>query len=244
MGVMLGMYDLAGLLNTLMPNSSDWPSTVGARRATDSNLLELVRLVRSSTSFWTVLNMRRNLRDQILETQNRSVACYSVLCTVAGDARSWGVSRGLTMGQRNDTGPLCARNASAATWALDQRGWGFSGASTRLGTWSLHLVLRRRCTINAFLWEWSARQSDTKGKPCSISLHRVVRFCHAAIARISSMFYSVHRQNQLHFLSVWQYSIAQSDLADRDSRTQQLSGGLIAGCSPARQRIHATPTTR
>ena len=55
MGVMAGMATISRILNTLIPNSSDWPSapSVPRRNSSSSNLLELVRLVRSSMSFWT-----------------------------------------------------------------------------------------------------------------------------------------------------------------------------------------------
>ena len=55
MGVMVGMATISRILNTLMPNSSDWPSASSApsRNSSSSNLLEPVRLVRSSMSFCT-----------------------------------------------------------------------------------------------------------------------------------------------------------------------------------------------
>jgi hypothetical protein len=51
-GVMLGMATISRILNTLIPNSSDLPSalSIPRRNSSSSNLLVLVRLVRSSIS--------------------------------------------------------------------------------------------------------------------------------------------------------------------------------------------------
>ncbi len=52
MGVMCGMATISRTLNTLIPNSSDWPrpESLPSRNSSSSNLLLLVRLVRSSIS--------------------------------------------------------------------------------------------------------------------------------------------------------------------------------------------------
>jgi hypothetical protein len=65
-GVMLGMATISRILNTLMPNSSDLPRalSVPRRNSSSSNLLVLVRLVRSSMSCCTAFMMGPSRRKE------------------------------------------------------------------------------------------------------------------------------------------------------------------------------------
>ncbi|MNT79484.1 hypothetical protein D3C72_2188190 [compost metagenome] len=65
-GVMLGMATISRILNTLMPKSSDLPRAASTpkRNSSSSNLLVLVRLVRSSISCCTAFMMGPSRRKE------------------------------------------------------------------------------------------------------------------------------------------------------------------------------------
>ena len=64
-GVMLGMATISRILKTLMPNSSDLPKALSMprRNSNSSNLLVLVRLVRSSMSCWMAFMLDPSRKD-------------------------------------------------------------------------------------------------------------------------------------------------------------------------------------